>query len=428
MDTHRVIRTLFLASLALLVAQSDATAQPLEQSFCIDPPHDRLCPVFPEDQTDFSRFFEYRVVNDTAQAPFDTYAWQAFVALNWADLERSTASENWRHYARKQDVLGSGLGLCANHADAQESVVATPFQSDGTQLIDQSGNFIVYETRLNTTAETYLREHNLVTTAGRAAFGRPISFPQGNLNGQAAPALLKFAWQIMPEPTSDMIRARGLIPIQANQDLDAAGRCLAVDLGLIGMHIVTKVESGHGDKWIWATFEHRENAPTAANAREINSLYANALFPDGCAGPKDGIEQAYRLFDPSCPDCARNMPPSDTLYWAEEPPYAATATGAPAEPSQIVRCWKVFGPTQQTNLAWQKQLTGTPLEHYMLISSQWRGANPDPIFPNGELPRYLSNVAMETYIQTDPQGTCLGCHANARTSEGAPSDFTFLLR
>ncbi|MEO1613519.1 MAG: hypothetical protein AAFU55_14375, partial [Pseudomonadota bacterium] len=65
---------------------------------------------------------------------------------------------------------------------------------------------------------------------------------------------------------------------------------------------------------------------------------------------------------------------------------------------------------------------------YMLVSSQWRGANPDPIFPNGELPRYLSNVALESYVQTDPMGTCLGCHAEARTSGGAPSDFTYLLR
>ncbi|WWR47247.1 hypothetical protein RZ517_03410 [Roseovarius sp. S88] len=109
-------------------------------------------------------------------------------------------------------------------------------------------------------------------------------------------------------------------------------------------------------------------------------------------------------------------------------PFARNLEGTPAHPSQVVRCWDIFSPTQETNTVWQAKLAGSKLANYMLISSQWRGANPDPIFEHGELPRYLSNTTMETYLQTDPSGTCLGCHAGAETAEGAFSDFTFLLR
>jgi hypothetical protein len=350
------------------------------------------------------------------------------VALNWAELGLGREAENWRRFARKQDVLRLESGPCTGKIDGQHVVVASPHQSDGTQLIDQNGNFVVYETRLNRIAESYLVDNDLTTPSGRAAFGQPISFPLGSLRDQAAPALLKFAWQILPKETPSMIGASGVVPIPADQSVDGVARCLSVSLGLIGMHIVTKVESGHGDKWIWATFEHADNVPTAANARAINSIYSRDLFPEGCSAPSDRSAQTYLLYDLSCPECARNRPPEEELFWATEPPFAVTATGRPAAQSQIVRCWKIFEPTRETNRAWQAHLTGTPLENYILVSSQWRGANPDPLFPNGELPRYLSNSALETYIQTAPNGTCLGCHADARTAEGAPSDFTFLLR
>ncbi|MEL6217608.1 MAG: hypothetical protein AAFR79_03955 [Pseudomonadota bacterium] len=428
MDTFRWIAQRAALCLPLVLAAPQADGQPTERAFCIEPPHDRICPSFPQDQTDFSRFFEYRIVNDTAQAPFDEYAWQAFVALHWADLGLGPETENWRRFARKIDVLDPEPGPCTGRTDGRHGVVASPKQSDGTQLIDQNGNFVVYETRLNSVAEHYLVENALTTASGRAKFGQPISFPRGSINDQAAPILLKFAWQILQEPKPGMIGASGVVPIPSNQSVDGEARCLPVKLGLVGMHIVTKVESGHGDKWIWATFEHADTVPTAANARAINSIYDRDLFPDGCAAPDEGNDRAYLLYDPSCPDCPRNRPPVEERLWAAEAPFAITASGLPAPRSQIVRCWKVFEPTRETNSAWQAQLRGTPLENYILISSQWRGANPDPLFPNGELPRYLSNATMETYIQTDPIGTCLGCHANARTAEGNPSDFTFLLR
>ncbi|MEM7544071.1 MAG: hypothetical protein AAF367_00900 [Pseudomonadota bacterium] len=417
-----------VTGLVAVLLGAQAHAQTPARKFCFTPPDDRICPVFPEDQPDFSRFFEYRVINDVAQHPFDEYAWQAFVALNWQDVDGDAGEPGWRGHARRTDVFDRPTGPCAR-ADVHPGTVIAGFeQSDGNVLIDQRGNLVVYETRMNPVAARYLTSNRLTTAEGRAAFNGPISFPRGINAAQPAAALIKTAWQILPEDDPTMIEADGLIPISAEDSADGTARCLAVRLGLIGMHIATKVQSGHGDKWIWATFEHRTNVPTAANARGINSLYAPDLFPDGCQGPKSADDRSYRLFAPDCPDCAINDPPSTTIMWDAKMPFARRETGSPAPPSQIVRCWRIFEPTAATNRVWQEQLSDTPLANYMLISAQWRGANPDPIFRDGELPRYLSNTALETYVQTDLNGTCLGCHALARTSEGEPSDFTYMLR
>lgn len=87
-----------------------------------------------------------------------------------------------------------------------------------------------------------------------------------------------------------------------------------------------------------------------------------------------------------------------------------------------------FESTADLNRRWQEKLAGTIWANYMLISTQWRGANKSPLFEHGEVPRYLVNVTMETFIQDDLKGTCLGCHAEATTKTGRHSDFTFLLR
>jgi hypothetical protein len=73
-------------------------------------------------------------------------------------------------------------------------------------------------------------------------------------------------------------------------------------------------------------------------------------------------------------------------------------------------------------------LGGTVGANYMLISTQWRGANKSPLFEHGEVPRFLTNTTMETYGQTVSDGSCLGCHAEATTATGHMSNFTFLLR
>ena len=270
---------------------------------CVRAPHDRLCPHFPDDQTDFSAVFEYLFINTAAQDPFDHHAWQAFVALNWplADDDAPVAAlasapdaphtrRVWSRFASRDDVFRPDrAAACPDSADV---IVRTSdlVQADGTVLIDQSGNFVVYETRLNPVAEAYIRDNALDTRAGQAAFDpQPVEFPQGRLGAQATPAsvLLKTSWRVMQSGETGYLTASGLIYVPDHRSASGVSLCLPVTLGMVGMHIVTRVASGNGGEWLWSTFEHRDNVPVAGSARQVNSLLALELFPEGCTHPTD---------------------------------------------------------------------------------------------------------------------------------------------
>ncbi len=394
--------------------------------FCVVAPHDQICPTFPQDVPEFSEFFEYMVISGAAQAPFDRHAWQAFVALNWRDAADDPDHLGWRAFPRRDEVLGrDSAAQCAAQAANAEVIITDLEQSDGHALVDRHGNYILYESRLNPVAANYIHETALNTLDGQSALDA-AEFPQGRDAENPASVLFKGAWTILEAPTDDYINAAGLIVVPPERSVTGQGLCLEVTLGLVGMHIVTKVESGNREEWIWATFEHRANAPVAGDARDINAIYGSNLFPEGCIAPNDPAQDLL-LFNAAMASPA-NTPPTGETLWNATPPFAVDADAQPLQPTQVVRCWDIFGPTQATNARWQEALNGTPLEHYMLISAQWRGANTSPYIEHGELPRFLSNVTMETYLQTDRDGTCLGCHASATLATGAPSDFTFTLR
>ena len=428
-----------LASGLLIASAIEPAARDLNftPQTCIRAPHDRLCPHFPDDQTDFSEFFEYRIINTAAQDPFDHHAWQAFVALNWPLAADGTPAATiaaapdtrraWSRFARRDDVFGRAA-TCPDPAGA---IVHTRdlAQADGTVLIDRSGNFVVYETRMNPVVEAYIRDNTLNSRAGQAAFDpQPVEFPQGRVGAQATPAsvLLKTAWRVMTAGETGYLTASGLIRVPADRSASAVPLCLPVTLGMVGMHIVTRVASGNGDEWLWSTFEHRNNVPVAGSARQVNSLFTRELFPEGCTHPTDAGDRNWSFYNPARTDWPTNTPSGAAWSWADHPPYARIG-GESAIPPQIVRCWHLLEGTQTVNATWQSRLTDSVLQNYMLISSQWRGANSSPIFQNGELPRFLTNTTVETFVQIDPIGTCLGCHITARTATGTDANFTFLL-
>ena len=418
------MRILYVISVAFSILGQPLWSQDTEETLCFEAPHDRLCPAYPHDVPDFSVFFEYMVISAGAQDPFDSHAWQSFVALNWSDVGGGAAQVSWRDFDRRDTVLGLIREDACEGSHARSDVVVTDFeQSDGHALIDRNGNYILYETRLNSVARDYVLQENLHRLSGQRA--TKVDFPRGKNAEAPAPVLMKTAWTVLEADQDDFITAMGTVSVAADHSQNGAPMCLALRLGLVGMHIVTKVASGNGDEWIWATFEHRNNAPVAADARDVNAIYGNALFPEGCI-PPDTVTRAHHLFDETRGGPA-NAPPAAQPFWSASKPYAVDANGSRLPTSQVVRCWEIFAPTQQTNARWQQALKGTPLENYMLISAQWRGANISPYIEHGELPRFLSNTTMETYLQTERSGTCLGCHADATTAVGTPSDFTFIL-
>ncbi|WP_417842293.1 hypothetical protein [Thalassospira sp.] len=535
-----------------LSKQSDQLAA----DFCADPAFDtQPCPILPTDIAQFDASFIYRFVGPESQRPFDQFSWQSFIAMTWPLTANGVALPygqaahpakgdvpRWQRLVnRDQLITGEGgvspfaraEAFCGAGDSPSTSLPPKPadtlllyafHQATGDVLVDQAGNYVLYETRLNDVAAGYIRDSQLASFTGRsrrAETGNEISFPMqdpnkqdpgknadgsGDMSGKEivggdrqvlknvdghrvgpGATLLKFAWRVLSpddNPAQFLTRnARLFVP--ARDSVTRNPFCRDVVVGMIGMHLVQRVVSGNGDRWIWSTFEHVANAPLAANARRPNSFIAKKLFPDGCFAPtgqEPGILQTgneknianlqrFNLFgmaggiNAPLEQAKNRLPPNpDTIMmktkitgeaattgagtmsavagsggetvnqgvvrpalWAEHAPYAVDQTGQAIAPSQIVRCWRVFEGTDKTNTLWHQALAGSVWDNYFLVGTQWIGNGGGAPFGVGEVPRFLSNVALESFIQHQETGTCLGCHSTARSDAGQLSNFTFVL-
>ena len=363
-----------------------------------------------------------------------------------------------------RDGLPDGALLLASHV-----------QSSGDILVDQAGNFILYETRINPVAANYIRQNGLDHESGRLEFanaGQPVDFPMGHgpntrvsntgsfakgviktasasdsadavvadaavdarKNSVMGAQLLKFAWRILPDGLSgDRYFTRAArIALDGDVTLDGKPACLDVTVGLVGMHLVERVTSGNGDRWIWSSFEHVGTVPLAANARRPNSIITDTPFADGCLAPDPvGLQtptDGFHFYGGRTGAGGRaNQSIQADLRWDDHAPYARTASGGTVVPPDIVRCWRLFSGTAEANFVWQAKLEGTVWANYMLLGTQWIGNPGGAPFGVGEVPRFLTNSALESFIQHHSDATCLGCHVNAVTDAGQTANFTFLL-
>ncbi len=423
-----------------------------EEGFCDRVPRDRLCGHLPHDITDFRTSRVYVLVEGSAQDPFDRFAWRTFVALNWplgadpsdpAAIADDAAPRTWQNYPGQAEAFGGpGESACAAVAGGDDVLrLDSWLQAGGYPLVDRRGNYLLYDVRINPVMAGYIRDEGLDTLAGQHTFfasGNDVAFPMGRYDnaetrfgGDAGSIAIKSSWRVLPdgEEGATLFTRDALVSIPAASDLAGEARCLMLRVGLVGMHVVRRIESATGEHWIWATFEHRENAPMASAARGPNAIFGSDLFPEGCRTGDDGA--GYALFDADCPHCLTNQPPAGSpadWKWARGAPFARYPGGAPVPPAQVARCWHPAVSTAAMNREWQDRLAGTVWQHYALSTVQWKGAAEDALFPAGEVPRYQTNTTMETYIQADASGSCLGCHVGATSASGHPSNSSFVLQ
>ncbi len=425
---------------------------------------------------------------EDSQSPFDNMAWQMFVALNWASGSERLGPDRairgdlagvWTGWDQPQDVFGGEPGICANPDDLPRIGLLT--KSDGQPddrmsgfleastnlpLIDAAGNWAVFERRISPREVDFLKTNRLTTLAGQAVYARnhdALSFPAGDSQPDGTPGAieLKIAWRILADGDSANARfltRKALLEVSADEVADSSQPiCATVTLGLVGMHIIQKNPSQGSlrDQWIWATFEHQDNAPLSSDPAnpvdwESYGVYAKSNCPVD-AGALGG--QQFSFFNPDCKDCTSNLPPdrgSDAQFlWQSKPPYAGRYLTAGKFGTQVVQCAQPYYLTAMLNEQWRQRLKSidSVLANYTLIGTQW-GASIEPTpgeFWRRAVPDFLSNTTMETYLQTDTieinqrgemtsgPGSCIGCHTfgtlawpTGKDAHRMSSDFSFL--
>lgn len=434
------------------------------------------------------------------QTPFDNLSWQMFVALNWTAGKQSAPAEQglksdgprvWETWKRVADVFGNGpvQANCTVPAGYESFSIASNGQGQPVgqneeyiqaatdePAIDVSGNWTLYERRLNNIEIAYLKapggnaSWTLTTLQGQknlAAGGGKVDFPSIDVPGAPTGAIeLKAAWRVLdPAKHAENVKkyyvvraVLGVAPdlVKQQQPDQPKPICATVDLGLVAMHIIErnpKTKNALKPEWFWSTFEHVDNVPLAQNACDPNSPSTCGWYGNlDCTAQLPSSPPAYSYFNTDCPDCTVNKPPQlqpggKAYIWNATEPFAkgylveAQSHGkAVTVGTQISRCWNIYALTQELNAQWRGQLAsiGSVFQNYMLVGTQWGASTtntPDPKVPSDAVPAYLSNSVVETYLQTlytqgKPfnTGSCVSCHSVANLP-GAPtvsSNLSFL--
>jgi hypothetical protein len=444
---------------------------------------------------------------ENLQRGFDFYSWRTFLALNSpADgmpIEKAQADTptKWEHMNNFKQLLDVMLppgvpaavwpvdmkGMTAErerlvpkechdlHTQMPDRMIVKMIEESFNEpfktgpLIDQNGNYAIFDILMNREMFDYITEHHLNSKSGQAANADlAIDFPAGqnDVPAQAGkPAephkfgafMLKVSWKILSDAekaakTFHMADALVLMPPNADRP-DAARPCLKKTLGLIGFHAVHKTKGR--PQWIWTTFEHVKNVP------DKDEVAANKL------------QGSYNFFNASCNGDCPTVNATPPRPWDPSPALELRFRADDLYKSQIVRETPLTDAARNTNAIFHSILPSSSVwQNYMLISTQWPSAfaihctglhSQSPLDPKTDFlkqpdmtcspaPIYLANSTLETYSQAENKAdfpdmpavplatsSCIACHSNAtgfqRTASsreaGRPnlnqSDFTFML-
>jgi hypothetical protein len=393
------------------------------------------------------------------QRGFDFYSWLTFIALNApaddSEIKNSrpdtrTKWEDMRHFRQLADIMLPGGKApqwgerrpqevpAACRKDYKPGMMVTqlieesfnqPFKTG--PLIDQSGNYALFDILLNQQMFDYIVRNKLYSrneqkrnSALKIDFPAGTNPPSGQTTGDPGTVMLKVSWKVLD---SDKDKERfhnvdALVFIPASEDGKTKEACVRKTLGLIGFHV--------------------DNVPEQKDVAARN------------------LKASYSFYDPACDaaKCPVNATPPRPWRF---PDRSLKFPGG--FKNQITRVTALTDDTKEINAKFQNILRGTVWANYMLLSTQWPSdfgcagktvQNPAPnLPPNTDFekqpdmncapaPAFLANSTLETYSQGSvPQASssCMGCHGNAvsyqqRPPNAAPdakffnqSDFTFTL-
>jgi len=304
-------------------------------------------------------------------------------------------------------------------------------QADKNPLYDQGGSVLYYNM-------WYSPEECKATPSG---------FTTGTME-------LKTAWRVLPAADPTYFHINAVVPIVSNSGTKSYK---PVVLGLVGFHLVNWT-SKHPEM-IWATFEHKSNAPLCSGASaspssgwSFTSAAAaqclaqnpspNGQLPSACASfdfnhpppasnpvPTSGTpDEVCELFKDGTDsgtavngnDNAANALAIDQLNQELVGPNGLLTTLSSGDPMAVWANYQMVGGIWTKN----GQASGSPPPVPSTSNNQPVPANPNSP-QRGSLE--LTNVTMETYQQGPASSVpnCFGCH-NYTPAPGNPLDVSHI--
>ncbi|MGB3179863.1 MAG: hypothetical protein WBB45_00630 [Cyclobacteriaceae bacterium] len=260
--------------------------------------------------------------------------------------------------------------------------------------------------------------------------GVAINFPQGQYQGAVGAIELKAAWMEVTDPENEKWNRYKLS--QAVVQDATTGKIKHVTVALAGLHVLHKTKNQ--PTWVWATFEHVDNAPDSANVdNEPVPPYGYNLYSAECQPRKVDLRDSVVTVS-----CTPNTPPPYYLSQAAPVPVQITRKN-PIDPADAEPINKMM----RDSIA--KKFPGSVWQYYELVDVIWSQAfQPDPTTPV-KIPRKLNessmlsgavivaNTTMESYVQGT--NTCTSCHKFGSIAPFAPDsvnnnvfgDFSFII-
>ena len=253
------------------------------------------------------------------QTDFDVFSWQTFVALNWPARGNGTPNtdvrigqqgaltqsvwETWKEATEvfKDDGSAPSPWDASNRTVPPEcAALRTPDNSkvlphlakkpdvlfSSTQpfatgpLIDQNGQFARFEISLNRSMFDYIVGNVLYNKEGQQAFakaGKEVGFActdaaSTDTATDTGAIMIKAAWKILGagDDKSQFYTRKALVWTPGSTNPVRPATCAVSDVGMIGLHIATKVQNT--PQWVWSTFEHRNNVPDSQQPAGQTSL------------------------------------------------------------------------------------------------------------------------------------------------------------
>jgi hypothetical protein len=402
----------------------------------------------------------------TRQADANCFAWQEFISLNWVAASQTRGQPDtsvaptqfgepndlrpvvWETYKESDEVFladakdpgpwngwpkgGTSptvkvLGGMQSEVDPEPPLDLSEIGQASTGhpwLTAQSGILTLYERRMNEDEYNYIVKNKLYDADMQWQFVQApvststvtqtqpvgISLPDGTTNSAAYGPLgsieTKAAWLELPN-AADWPRyktSKAIVKYPGKPQK-------TVTVGLVGLHIIHK--TALGQQFIWATFEHKDNAPDRLQVANQQLAPSYTYYNPKCVAATDPY------------NCVANANPAVVNGGKDN--------NKPEWPIQVVRDTPL--PTRANNnvvglnqYAWTQIAAQNPNSvflNYELVNTLWSNQN-TTIQPGARTPLVaaqlspgqnqepVASTVLETYVQNL---TCLTCHASAAIAQ-----------